>query len=182
MYFWQRQQLTIVVIAIVVTAWFLFVSYLPLRQGEKMTLEAIEVQHNYSLRTGTEVGRLPNLRKRLEQLEMAFTDYEDRVPLSTQLGLFLQQMANVMDTYHLKDQLIEPGTAVTTSRLNCIPVNIRCAGELRQIFGFFKSLEGLNRAFRIERVQLSNDRELTGEVKMHISLYIYYVPAREQAI
>lgn len=182
MYFWQRQQLTIVIIAIVVTAWFLFVAYLPLRQGERMTVEAIQVQHTHSLRAGTEVGQLPRLRTRLEQLEMAFTDYEARVPLNTQLGLFLQQIADVMNTYHLKDQFIEPGTAVNTNRLNCIPVNIKCTGKLRQIFGFFKSLEGLDRAVRVERLQLSNDRELTGEVKMHIRLYIYYMPASKQAI
>jgi len=182
MYFWQRQQLTIVIIAIVVTAWFLFVSYFPLRQGERMTIEAIQEQHNYSLRTGTEVSQLPQLRTRLKQLEMEFTDYEARVPLNTQLGLFLQQMAEMMNAYHLKDQLIEPDSAVTTNRLGCIPVDIKGTGKLRQVFGFFKSLEGLDRAVRIERVQLGNDRELTGEVKMHVRLYIYYIPASEQAI
>jgi Tfp pilus assembly protein PilO len=182
MYFWQRQQLTIVIIAIVVTGWFLLVSYLPLRQGERMTIEAIHEQHNYSLRTGTEVSRLPQLRTRLEQLEMEFSDYEARVPLTTQLGLFLQQMAEMMNTYHLKDQLIEPDSAVTTNKLSCIPVDIKGTGKLKQIFGFFKSLEELDRAVRIERVQLSNDRELAGEVKMHIKLYIYYKPTSEQAI
>ena len=125
---------------------------------------------------------MPQLKAELEQLEMDAANYEARVPSTTQLGVFLQEMADVMNVCHLKGHLIEPGKEIKTNRLNCIPVNIKCTGKLKQIFDFFKSIENFDRAIRIESVQLSNDRDFTGEVKMKTRLYIYCKPEKDRAI
>jgi len=182
MHFWQKQQLTIVIIAVVVMVWFVLVAYLPLRQGKMQTEEAALEHSTHQMRTDSELKQLPQLKTQLKQIERAVANYEAQVPSTTQLGTFLQQMAEVMNTYNLKGHLIEPGDEVTTKKLNSIPVNIKCTGNLRQIFEFFKSLEKFDRAIRIEKVQLRNDKDFTGEVKMHTKLYVYCTPENERAI
>ena len=182
MRFWQRQQLIIVIIAVVVIAWFVFIAYIPLRQSKKTAQEDVTVQQTYWMKTDTEIGQLPQLKEQLKQLETAVIDYEVQIPSTTQLGLFLQQMADIMNRYNLRNQIIEPGVAVTTNKLSCIPVNVKCAGELRQVFEFFKSLEKFKRAVRIEEVRFSKGRDLDSEVQMYTKLYIYYAPVDEHAI
>jgi Tfp pilus assembly protein PilO len=182
MHFWQRKQLIIVIIAVVAIAWFVFIAYLPLRQIKKMAEEDVMVQRTYWMKTDAEIGQLPQLRKQFEQLETAVADYEVQIPSTTQLGLFLQQMADVMSRCDLRDQIIEPGVAVTTNKLSCVPVNVKCTGKLRQVFEFFRSLEKFDRAVRVEEVRLSKGRDPDGEVQMYTKLYIYYAPVDEHTI
>ena len=178
----KRQQLLIIMITVLSIFLFIFVVYLPLRKSELEAEEVAMLQCASRLRTNVEARKLPQLKEELRQLEMDVASYEARVPSSTQLGVFLQEMADVMNVCNLKGHLIEPGKEITTGRLNCIPVNIKCTGKLRQIFDFFKSIENFDRAIRIESVQLSNDSDLTGEVKMQTKLYIYCKPEKDRMI
>jgi Tfp pilus assembly protein PilO len=180
--FWQKQQLVIVIIAVVAISWFVFVSYMPLRQSEIETQEAQQIFTANRIKSNSELRQLPQLKSQLEQIETTVAGYEARIPSSTQLGTFLQQVADVMNTCNLKGHLIEPGAETATNRLSCIPVNIKCTGTLKQIFEFFKSLEQFDRAIRIEEVQLSNDGDFTEEVRMHTKIYIYYTSASERAV
>ena len=49
-----------------------------------------------------------------------------------------------------------------------------CKGSLKQIFEFYKALQGLDRLVRIEQVKLVNDNDFSGRVSMHTEAVIYY--------
>ena len=90
------------------------------------------------------------------------------------LGAFQQQISDLMKKHGLTEQLIEPGEELEADEVTCKPVSIQCKGRLEQVYNFFDSLESLDRLVRIERVQLTNDNEYSGQVSMQAKTVIFY--------
>ena len=68
------------------------------------------------------------------------------------------------------------GEEIEAEQFNCIPINMRCRGSLKNLFGFFESLRGLDRLVRIEHVDLVNESDFSGDVTMSADTVIYYRP------
>jgi hypothetical protein len=51
---------------------------------------------------------------------------------------------------------------------------MQCKGRLEQIFNFFRSLQKMDRAIRVEKVELINDQEFNGDVTMNTDASVYY--------
>jgi len=79
-----------------------------------------------------------------------------------------------MNRNNLRDQLVAPDAEAGAGKLMCIPVRMQCSGSMKQIFDFFRAVEGLERIIRIEQVQFKNTAELTGAVSMHAVANVYY--------
>ena len=77
--------------------------------------------------------------------------------------------------YYFKVLPVQPGAEITADSLKCIPIKMKCKGDLNQIFEFFKSIQTSDRAVRIEQVQLVNGNDFNGEITMHAKAYIYYL-------
>ncbi len=88
--------------------------------------------------------------------------------------MFLHRIADLMRENGLEDQFVEPGKEIKTESVNCIPVNMRCKGELSELFRFFESLQNLDRLVRIEEVRLLNDRDFAGQISMQTKAVVYY--------
>ena len=74
----------------------------------------------------------------------------------------------------LKEVEVEAAEEVKADEFNCIPVRIRCKGELAQIFKLYRQFQTLDRLIRIEQVRLSNDNDFNGQVSMETKAIIYY--------
>jgi hypothetical protein len=151
MVFRERKQIAICVTAAVMIAGFVLFRYLPLQRR----IKAIKGKR-------------------------AAVIYERQVPRERALGVFLQEIAGLMNEHNLREQLVQPGKEIEAGELNCIPVDMQCKGRLEQIFEFYKSLQKLNRLARIEQVKLVNDRDFAGEVSMQTKAIIYYRSVTEQ--
>ena len=81
-----------------------------------------------------------------------------------------------MNEHNLKDQHIKPGVEIQSENLSRIPISIECSGTLTQVFGFFQAFQGLERVIRIERLQLTNDKDFSGVVTMNALANVYYRP------
>jgi len=174
MIFRERKQILIIAAAVVMTGGFLLFRYLPLRGRMKEMEQLRAIQSASVTQQVIESGQLPILRKQLADLKATVGNYDARVPLSRSLGEFLQKVAGLMNEHNLVEQEIGPGTDVKSDGLNGVPVSIRCKGSLEQIFEFYGSLQSLDRLVRIERVQLVNDKNFSGQVKMEAETVIYY--------
>ncbi|UCF00060.1 MAG: type 4a pilus biogenesis protein PilO [Planctomycetota bacterium] len=180
MFFQERQQIAICVAATVMIGGTVLFGYLPLQKRIKVIKSKKASQMLAMTKTSAESRRLPALKEELLHLQRAVETYEQQVPSHRSLGIFLQEIAGLMNKHNLQEQLVQPGKEIKAGKLNCIPVNMQCKGKLAQIFEFYKSLQKLDRLARIEEIKLVNDRDFTGEVSMQTKAIIYYRSATKQ--
>jgi len=176
MLFRGKQQLTICVAACVIVGGFVLFRYLPLRSRMKAARQT-KVAQTLTIAKGTADGRqLPLLKEQLLELQRELENYEANIPERSDIGVFLQRIAGLMNEHNLRGQVIEPLKEIKAEKLNCIPVNMKCKGRLTQIFEFYRRLQGMDRLIRIEQVKLFNDSDFSGEVAMEAKAVIYYKP------
>ena len=114
------------------------------------------------------------MKEQLLEMQAMLGNYEANIPEQNTFGGFLGGIADLMNENNLQEQEITPGREVKADQFNCIPVSIRCKGELAQIFKLFRQFQTLDRLIRIEQVKLSNDSGYKGQVSMETRAIIYY--------
>ena len=174
MFFRERQQITICVVAGAIVCVFLLFGYLPLHKRIKAVNQAKTAQ-SLAIAKGAADGRqLPLLKEQLLKLQNKLGNYKAYIPEKNTFGGFLGSVTDLMNENNLKEQEVTPGEEVKAGQFNCIPVSIRCKGELTQIFRLYRQFRELDRLIRIEQVKLSNDSGYKGQVSMETKAIIYY--------
>ncbi len=147
---------------------------LPLRRRIK-ALRQTKAAQTLTIAKGTADGKqLPLLKEQLLEMQRELESYEANIPERSDIGVFLQRIAGLMNEHNLSGQMIEPRKEIKAEKLNCIPVNMKCKGGLTQIFEFYRRLQGMDRLIRIGQVKLFNDSDFSGEVAMEAKAVIYY--------
>jgi type IV pilus assembly protein PilO len=174
--FREKQQITIFIVAAVVLAGFVLFRYMPLNKKMK-TVQQERAMQNLTIAKGmSDCNQLPLFQEQLLKLINTCGDYNTIIPGQRNLGIFTGQIAELMQQQNLKGQEIVPREEIQTDGLSCIPVSMKCNGDLKQIFSFFNQLQKLDRLIRIEKVKLINDGNLTGQVAVETDVVIYYRP------
>jgi Tfp pilus assembly protein PilO len=174
MKFVEKQQLIILALAVSIIVGFVVFLYHPLAKQTKAIQQADAAQSATTAKVEAHNRQLPILREQAQALQRELHNYDKRIPQSRQFAVLWQQIADIMNQHSLKDQLVQPGTEIQGTELNCIPISIHCSGRLNQIFEFLKSLEKFERVIRIDQLQLKNDRDFTGWLKMSAEASVYY--------
>ena len=172
----EKQQILIYAAAAVMVAGFVLFRYMPLHKKAKALEQAKVEQATVIAKASAQSVQLPALKEKLQKQQIAVGKFEASVPSDRNIGEFLQQIAGLMNKHNLKNQIVQPGEETKTEELNCIPIVMRCKGQLKQIFEFYKSLQAMDRLIRIEKVDLANDGDFGGEVGMETRAVIYYRP------
>ncbi len=174
MFFRERQQLTICVVAGVTVCVFMLFWYLPLCRKMKVVNQVKTAQTLAIVKGAVDSKQLPLLKEQLLKLRARLVKYEANIPEQNTFGGFLGSVTDLMNENNMKEQEVTPGEEVKADQFNCIPVSIRCKGELAQIFKLYRQLQRLDRLIRIEQVKLSNDGDYKGQVSMDTKAIIYY--------
>ena len=174
MLFRERQQIIICVIAGAMVCGFALFRYLPLQSEMKAVSRERTGQILVITSASAEGEQLPRLERQLLELRERLGNYDAKVPAGRDLGIFLHKITDLMNEQNLREQLVQPGKEVKADELACIPISMQCKGSLKQIFEFYKALQGLDRLVRIEQVKLVNDNDFSGRVSMHTEAVIYY--------
>ena len=180
MLFGRGQQIAICAIAGMIVCVFVVFFYFPLRKKMTTVRQARDDQLLTIAKGVADTQQLPVLESQLQKLRIKLQDYEAKIPEQRDFGSFLGKITDLMNENSLKEQIIEPGEIVETSKFNCIPVNMKCKGRLTQLFRFYSCLQTLDRLVRIERVRLTNDADYNGQVSMETKAVIYYRAGMEQ--
>ncbi len=174
----QRQQIWVLAVGALFLADFVLYGYLPSRSRLRFVTEARDRQMQMIHMAESRSEVLGSLKARLEQTNRRVANYQDRIPDDSALGPFLRQVAGAMTKNGLLDQDVVFGREVASNGLVCIPVHMKCSGDLAGVFGFFTDLQNLGRFVRIERTTLANAREFTGAVVMEADAVIFYRPQK----
>ncbi len=174
MFFRERQQLTICVVAGVIVCVFVLFGYLPLCKRMKAVNQAKTAQTLAIAKGAADSKQLPLLKEQLLKMQAKLGNYKANIPEKNTFGGFLGSVTDLMNENNMKEQEITPGKEVKADQFNCIPVSICCKGELTQIFKLYRQLQTLDRLIRIEQVKLSNDSDYNGQVSMEARAIVYY--------
>ena len=180
MLFQERKQIAICVAAGAIVAAFVLFCYRPLRQRIKAVEQTKAAQTLAITKASMERVQMPVIKEQLRTLQRTVGNYKANIPAQNDFGVFLQQIADLMSKHNLKEQVIAPRKEIVVKGLSCIPVDVQCKGKLAQVFEFYKRIRKLDRLIRIERVELANDRDFSGDVSMQTKVVIYYRPQSKQ--
>ena len=125
---------------------------------------------------------IPALRRQADDLRVKLADYDLRIPSDRRFADLWHRIAEAMNRQNLQDQVVQPGRETTSQIVGCIPITIQCSGTLEQIFEFLKSLSDFERLIRIEELQLQNDADYSGRIKLDATARVYYQAAVEPSI
>ena len=117
---------------------------------------------------------IPALRRQADDLRAKLVDYDSKIPGDRQFADLWHRMAEAMSMHNLQDRIVQPGVETTSPLVGCIPITIQCSGTLEQTFEFLKSLADFDRLIRIEELQLQNDTEYSGLIKLNAAAKVYY--------
>lgn len=174
----EKQQLIIFGTAVAVILGFGGFWFYPLA-GKSMDIKKMRaVQQESASQVAQYNALLPGLRKQVEQLTEETAAFQVRIPDNQQFADLWHQIADVMATHNLEDQIVEPGTEIVGESINCIPLTIKCSGTLSQIFDMLQSLDSFERTMSLDKVELVNDRDYSGKIQLISSANVYY--RREQ--
>lgn len=174
MLFREQQQIIICVVAGVTICVFLLFGYLPLHRQMNAVRQAKAAQIITISKGAADSRQLPLMKEQLSELQTSLGNFEANIPNQNTFGGFLGRIADLMNQNNLKEQEITPGEEIKTDKFNCIPISIRCKGELKEIFKLYRQLQTLDRLIRIEHVKMSNDSDYKGQVSMETNAVIYY--------
>jgi Tfp pilus assembly protein PilO len=125
---------------------------------------------------------IPVLRRQAGELRVSLGDYARRIPPGRQFADLWHRIADVMNRHNLQDQIVQPGGETTGPTVGCIPITIQCSGTLEQVFEFLKSLSDFERVIRIDKLQLLNDADFSGRIKLSADAKVYYQTVIEPSI
>jgi len=178
----EKKQVQIIVIAAVIIVGFGVLRFYPLarrmakiRRTRGEQIAAVAQVRQYTL-------GIPALRKQADDLRVQLADYDRRIPGGRQFADLWRRMAEAMSRHNLQDRIVQPGVETTSRIVGCIPITIQCSGTLEQTFEFLKSLADFERLIRIEELQLQNDAEYSGWIKLNADAKVYYQAAVEASI
>ncbi len=170
----EKKQLWITVAGIVLVCGFVFGRYMPLRkQYNQIQREKMAKLGELNLLSG-QSHQISPLRQQIADLSEKVGDFDAKIPVERKLGEFLEALTVLMEDHQLTEQQIEPGDVVQLETLRCIPIQMACEGTLQQLFGFYQSLQKLDRLMRIEQVNLTEAGDFSGRVQMKTQAVIYY--------
>jgi Tfp pilus assembly protein PilO len=177
----RKQQLWILAIGVLFVADFVLCGYWPSR-SRLTALTQRQVGYQQTIEVGRAKGvQLEAVRKRLGETEETIKHYDAYVPTESSLGTFLRQASELMTQHQLSDQAVVKGKETRSGGLVCLPVHVTGAGELKDIFSFFRDLRNLDRLVRVDRVSLKNDNGFSGRVTMEAEVVIYHHPGQTAA-
>ncbi len=170
----ERQQLVILALAAVVISSFVGFRYYPLARRAKAAEHTATEQLTMISQTNNNIRKLPELRRQIDELCRATDGYDKEIPQERRFADLWRQIAEVMNKHNLQNQIVQPGAEIKGEKVNCIPISIKCEGSFKQIFALLQSLQGLQRLIRIESLNLANDNDFTGSIKMQADAKVYY--------
>ncbi len=170
----EKQQLIIMGTALAVILGFGGFWFYPLA-GKSMDIKEMRIiQQTATAQVEQYNALVPSLRKQVDQLTKKTADFNVRIPDNQQFADLWQQIADVMTTHDLEEQIIEPGAEIVGESITRIPLTIKCSGTISQIFGMLQSLDSFERTISLDKVELINDKDFVGKIKLIASANVYY--------
>ena len=175
----EHQQKLIAAVGILLIAGLGGYRFSTLWQQRRALDDSVEQSQQTLAEIHRQSARLTGLEKELAQKRQQAEAFNRRIPAGRSFAELWRQIADVMNAHRLADQTVQPGAAIENERLGAIPLTLSCSGAMQDIYAFFKAMEQQDRLIRFEQVELSNDGNFSGVVKLTAKAQLYYQPDKK---
>lgn len=175
----EHQQRLIAAVGILLIAGFSGYRFAALWQQRKALDDSVEQSQQTLADIHRQSARLPGLEKELAQKRQQAEAFDRRIPVGRSFAELWRQIADLMNAHRLIDQTVQPGSPIEDARLGAIPLTLSCRGSMQDIYAFFRAMEQQDRLIRFEQVELSNDGNFSGVVKLTAKAQLYYQPEKK---
>ncbi len=155
----DKQQIIIIVVAVISLGGFGLFRYLPLAGKTRSIKAAREDFLVGDHEVKKQARQIPLLIAKMERIKTKIGDYDRKIPFGRKFASLYDEITDVMKKHNLSDQVIQPGREITGSEMSSIPISIECSGDLKDVFGFFRSIESFDRLIRIESLEMKSELE-----------------------
>lgn len=169
----EKQQIIIIVVAVISIGGFGVLRYLPLAGKTRAIKAAREQFQDGDLDVKIQARQIPILNAKMEQIKLRVGDYDSKIPFGREFASLYDDIAAVMGKHNLSDQLIQPFGETVGKDVISIPIGLECSGRLSDVFGFFRSIESFDRLIRIEKLEMSSEPE-QDVISIKANAVVYY--------
>ncbi len=116
---------------------------------------------------------LEDVRKQVALTELQTRDFDRLVPPNPDLGMFLSQLYQQLGAAGMKEITARNLAPTPLVRCQQLPIEVRGKGTYAQFHDFLVGLEGLQRLSSVNRLSLTADTDMNGNVEIQLTLCIY---------
>jgi Tfp pilus assembly protein PilO len=161
--------------AMVLAGVFLVVlGYIPIVWQKYVIRRALQRQSLTIEQVRDSIEQVAILEEQIADLKVRVGRFEQCVPADAQFSSLWKQIADLITDHDLQNQQVRPGAEIRYDDFNVVTLDIQCSGALPKIFDFIRSLEQMDRLVRIEQMELTNDKNLSGQLTLSAKAEAYY--------
>jgi Tfp pilus assembly protein PilO len=116
---------------------------------------------------------LQDVKKRVALIELETRDFDRLVPPNQDLGQFLTQLYEQLDAAGMKDITARNLVPTALGRSQKLPIEVRGKCTYSQFHDFLVRLEGLPRLSSVGRLNVKAETDMSGNVEVELTLFIY---------
>jgi Tfp pilus assembly protein PilO len=170
----ERKQILFLIATVLASIVLVLFGYIPIAWQKDVIRQTLQRQSLTAEQVRDSVERAAVLERQIAEMEPVARRFERCVPQDMQFASFWRQIADLMTSHDLQNQQVWPGAESRYNDFNVISLDIQCSGTLPKIFDFVCSLEQMDRLVRIEQMELTNDKDLTGQLTFSARAGVFY--------
>ena len=116
---------------------------------------------------------LADINAQVDVIKLETRDFDRLVPPNQDFGAFLQDLSKQLDEAGLTDVTYKNDTVSSVGRSQRLPIEVRGRGTYAQFHDFLLRLEKLQRLSSVGRLSIESESDMTGNVNVTLTLYIY---------
>lgn len=146
-------------------------------QKQRQAALAVQIQEKQrELREGkSHTSALPEVATEVERLRARLERSKKSVPRQQDLPQFIRDVSQLGQQASLRKPFFKPGTPVRGELVCELPISLNFEGDFVNVYSFLRNLEEMPRLTRVREIKL-NARDRTGQVKVQLSMNIYFAP------
>jgi Tfp pilus assembly protein PilO len=148
--------------------------YVPIVWQKHVISQSLHRQSLTMEQVRTCVSQLPAVEEKISELKPIAEKSRRSIPENRQFASLWQEIAELMNRHNLQNQQVKPGDESQEGAICSVSLDIQCNGSLSDMFAFIGSLERMERLVRIEQMDLTNDKDYTGQLTLSAKAKVFY--------
>jgi len=116
---------------------------------------------------------ISSLQKEVRELAKTAANYDERIPIESDLGAILQKLAWFAQSRNLRLESVKPGEPVAYSDVTALPILMRVRGPFPAIFAMVKDIEQMPRLTQVERLVVTTNQSEEAAVSAELAFKVF---------
>jgi Tfp pilus assembly protein PilO len=170
----NKKKIWIMAVALLAFALLTVFGYVPIVWQKYVISQSLHRQSLTMDQVRTCAEQLSAVEDKVAKLKPIAEKSERSIPENRHFAALWQEIAELMSRHNLQGQQVKPGEESREGEVCSVSLEIQCNGKLSDMFAFIGSLEQMERLVRIEQMDLTNDRDYTGQLTLSAKAKVFY--------